>query len=446
MGRILYLDCAAGASGDMVLGALLDLGLPLADLQTALAGVVPEDCRLSASRVLRSGISATKFDWVGADAPAAATHGHAHQHDHAHAHDHDHDHDHAHAHAHEATHPPGHTTPHGSQSTEHHHRGLREVLALIDRSDLSATVKAKASALFQRLAEVEAAIHQTPVDRVHFHEVGAIDSIVDIVGAVWAFDRIGVERIVSSPLNTGSGTVETQHGTLPVPAPATLRLLEGAPVYSSGIRHELVTPTGALLVTGHAQGFGPLPPCRILASGYGAGGRDLPGVANVLRAILGEEAGVTGLDRVSVLECNIDDMNPQFFGALMDRLYAAGALEVFFTAVQMKKNRPGTLVTIVGNPAHRATLTDIVYRETTTIGVRHFEMDRDCLARDWVPVTTPWGEVRIKVAVRDGAILKGAPEYDDCARLAAASGVAVKDVHAAAVKAFLDQGEGKGKA
>jgi pyridinium-3,5-bisthiocarboxylic acid mononucleotide nickel chelatase len=229
-------------------------------------------------------------------------------------------------------------------------------------------------------------------------------------------------------------------GLLPdgsVPAPATLRLLEGVPAYSSGVEMELLTPTGALLVTGYASAYGPLPAMRILRAGYGAGSKEIPGVPNVLRMVTGEDANTGDAMRVAVLECNIDDMNPQFFGAVMDQLYAAGALDVCYGPVQMKKNRPGTLVTIVAPPAKKDALLGVLFRETTTIGVRHHEADRTCLSREWVRVTTPYGPVRVKVARRDGIVVNAAPEYDDCVALAAQQGAPVKDVHAAAMSAYL---------
>ena len=309
---------------------------------------------------------------------------------------------------------------------------------MIDRSALSPAGKARARALFERLAEAEAAIHQTPVERVHLHEVGALDSIVDIVGSVYGLEWFGASEVVSSPLNVGSGTVECAHGTFPVPAPATARLLEGVPVYAQGPAVELVTPTGALLVTGHASRYGALPPMRPERIGYGAGDRELAGMPNVFRLWVGEAAAPAG-DRVAVLEFEIDDMNPQLFGPLMDRLYAAGAHEVFYVPVQMKKSRPGTLVTVVASPERREPLSAILFTETTTIGLRYQEVERECLAREFVAVPTPYGEVRVKVARRAGAVVNAAPEFEDCARLAAASGVSVKTVQAAATKAYLDR-------
>jgi len=411
MSRLLYFDCFSGASGDMILGALLDAGLPLDDLRRALGSLGTEAPKytIAADRVSRAGVAATKFSVVEEGG------GHHHE-------DHD-DHGHEHGHSHD----------HG-----HHHHTLKEIGALIDRSALSAAGKARAKELFQRLAEVEANIHQISIDKVHLHEVGAIDSIVDIVGAVFGLEWLGAEEVVASPLNLGSGTVVCEHGTFPVPAPATARLVAGVPVYSSGTPVELVTPTGALLVTGYASSYGPLPAMRIDRIGYGAGQRDFKDVPNLLRVLVGERAAGAQGDRVVVIEFEVDDMNPQLFGTLMDRLYAAGALEVFYAAVQMKKNRPGTLVTVVAPPALREPLSAIVFRETTTIGLRHQEVQRECLSREIVEIDTPVGRVRFKVARRAGAVMNAAPEFEDCVRIAAERGLPVKEVQAVALRAYLD--------
>ena len=284
MGKVLYFDCFSGASGDMVLGALVDLGVPLDGLRAALAPLMPPGSDISATRVARSGIGAIQFE------VREGRHEHEHQHEHEHKHEHE---------------PGGHAR----------HRGLREILELVARAGLPERVASRASLLFERLGRVEAEIHQVPVERVHFHEVGALDSIVDIVGSVWAIDALGVDRVSASPLNTGSGTVATAHGQLPVPAPATLRLLEGAPAYSNGVQGELVTPTGALLVTGHATSYGPLPPMTIRRTGYGAGQRQLPGQPNVLRAVLGEDAAQAGHGRILVLECKVTQTESALFSA-----------------------------------------------------------------------------------------------------------------------------------
>ena len=400
--KILYFDCFAGAAGDMILGALLDAGLPFEALREALGSLAVEGYDLAADRVLKAGLTATKFRVLEhAGVPAGSTPG-----------------------------PSGHA-----------HFHLRDIRAAIERSALSAAGKARATRMFTRLGEAEAAIHGTTLERVHLHEVGALDSIIDIVGAVFALEWFGADRIVVSPINTGSGMVKTAHGVFPVPAPATLRVLGDAPIYSNGTPLELLTPTGALVLSEYASSFGPVPPMRIGRIGYGAGDRDLPDTPNVVRVLVGEADATQSTMAVTVLACEIDDMSPQLFGALMDRLYTAGALDVFYQPVQMKKNRPGTLMTVVCRPQDRVTLSDLVFRETTTIGIRVQEMRRDCLDRAHVPVTTPWGEVRIKVARRDGRVLNAQPEFDDVARAAAAHDVPVKTVHAHALKAWLDRGE-----
>jgi uncharacterized protein (TIGR00299 family) protein len=387
---MLYLDCFSGASGDMVLGALLDLGLPLDALRAALGSLALEYGDVDAGKVLRAGVSATKFR-LEDRRPPAADNGHKHYH-------------------------------------------LKGIVNAIRRSSLEPESQDRAVHLFERLAEAEAAIHNTPIEKVHLHEVGALDSIIDIVGAVFGFDYLGIDDIVSSPLNVGGGTVRCAHGDFPVPAPATARLLKDVPIYSNGTT-EMVTPTGALLVTGYAKSFGPLPAMRVESIGYGAGDRDPKGTPNVLRIFKGVRADAASGHVVTKIECEIDDMNPQLFGPLMDKLLAAGALDVFYVPVQMKKGRPGTLVTILAKPASRDVLTDIVFRESTTIGLRYQQMDRACLERTIETVQTPYGPVRFKVTRRDGRELNAAPEFEDCEVLAAEHGVPLKVVQAAALQA-----------
>ena len=315
---------------------------------------------------------------------------------------------------------------------------MPEIFALIDGSGLSPEGRDRAKAMFQRLAEAEAAIHQMPVEQVHLHEVGALDSIIDIVGIVFAMEWAGADRIVCSPLNVGGGMVRSAHGVFPVPAPATVSLLGDAPIYSGAVQKELVTPTGALIVSSYASAFGPLPAMTVEHVGYGAGDHDFASTPNVLRVFVGRPAaaGQPGTGRVVVIECEIDDMNPQLFGVAMDRLYAAGALEVFYVAAQMKKNRPGTLLTVVAPPDHRERLSAIIFNETTTIGLRYSEVDRECLQREMVSVDTPVGPVRVKLAWRDGRLVNAVPEFEDCAALAATKNLSVKEVQALAVKAF----------
>jgi hypothetical protein len=282
-------------------------------------------------------------------------------------------------------------------------------------------------------------VHDVPLDRVHLHEVGALDSIIDIVGTVHGMEWLGAAEVVASPVNVGGGTVECAHGTFPVPAPATARLLVGAPVSSAGEPTELTTPTGALIVTEYAGRFGPLPAMRVAAIGYGAGDKDFDRHPNVLRLIVGESAAAEEDERIVALECEIDDMNPQLFGPLMDRLYAAGALDVFYAAVQMKKGRPGTLVTVIAAPERRQAIAGALFSDTTTIGVRYQEMRRERLDREVISVETPLGAIRFKVARRDGRVVNAAPEFDDCARIAAGRGLPIKDVQAIATKAWLDR-------
>jgi uncharacterized protein (TIGR00299 family) protein len=415
----LYFDCFSGASGDMILGALLDAGLPLDDLRRALGSLAIDRDAVWTERVMRAGVSATKFSVRGEPRPLD----HAHDHEGGHHHDHHHE-------------PPTH-----GHETRHHHRGhrtLNEIYRLIDGSALSPTGKDRAKHLFGRLGEAEAAIHDMPLEQVHLHEVGALDSIIDIVGAVYALETLGADRVVSSPLNVGSGTVRSAHGLYPVPAPATARLLQGAAIYAGAQTAELVTPTGALLITGYATSYGPVPAMRLTQIGYGAGARDFHDTPNVLRVLIGEADATAPSHSVVVIEAEIDDMNPQIYGLVMDRLLGEGALDVFYTPIQMKKNRPGTLLTIVATPDRRERLTATVFRETTTIGVRYREMTRECLDRETITVEMPLGAVRFKVARRNGVVLNASPEFDDCARIARALDLPLKDVQAAAMKAFLD--------
>jgi uncharacterized protein (TIGR00299 family) protein len=430
--RIVYVDCFSGASGDMFLGALLDLGLPLESLRAALGSLDVEYGGVTAERVLRAGVSATKLRVADGRHDQARPRSDHTGHDHG---DHGHDHAHGDLHHHHHAHASGHDDRAGGHA---HHHSLADIAQSIDRSSLSPAGKDRAKQLFHRLAEAEAAIHDMPIAQVHLHEVGALDSIVDIVGAVHGMEWLGADRVVASPLNVGSGTVTCAHGTFPVPAPATARLLTGVPVYAGAVTAELVTPTGALLVTGYADSFLALPAMRLTAIGYGAGDRDFAGHPNVLRMLLGEADDRHTDERIVVLECEIDDMNPQLFGPLMDRLHQAGALDVFYASVQMKKNRPGTLVTVVAPPALREALSNLLFAETTTIGVRYQEMARDRLEREVRTVETPLGPIRFKIATRKGRILNASPEFDDCAKAAAERGVPIKDVQAIATKAWLD--------
>ena len=386
-GRIVYLDCASGASGDMLLGAVVDLGLPIERLREDLGRLGVEGWRIESRRVDRSGLAATKVDVL-------------------------------------------------AETAGQPHRHLKHVLAILDGSSLEAEVKERAAALFRRLAEAEAAVHGTTPEKVHFHEVGALDSIVDIVGGVLALRWLSPARFVASPLNVGTGTVAMSHGTFPVPPPATARLVEGVPVYGAG-EGELLTPTGALLVTAHASEYGPLPLMRVEKTGHGAGGRDTKGRPNVLRLFVGSEAAAGATpERVLVLETEVDDAPPQLLGSLIERLLAVGAVDAFLTPVQMKKGRPGVLVTAVAPPAAREAIEEVLFRETTTLGVRRQEWERTTLDRETRTVDTAYGPIRVKIGQRRGVVYNAWPEFGDCERAAAAHGAAVKEVLAAALAAW----------
>ena len=445
-------------SGDMFLGALVDAGVPPHVLEDAVAAL-HVGARLEISRVVRSGISATKVDvWVDGEkdlpreeywakqsaaralSPPNANHEHGHHSHHEHEHHHNHERpseaDSSRAGV-PAPHEPAHSHPHG--------RGLNEIREIISKAEISDPAKKTAVAIFEALATAEAKIHATSIEKVHFHEVGAVDAMVDIVCAAVGSEALGVDEIICSPLNVGGGMVQCAHGTFPVPAPATVELLKDAPVYSSGVQAELVTPTGAAIVKTLAKRFAAFPEMKIEKSGYGAGSRDFPGHPNVVRLTIGEAASTlaakTASDTVTVLEANLDDLNPQVFGYVMDRLFEEGALDAFGMPVQMKKNRPGTLLTVLCKPEDAGKLTQLVFTETTTLGVRRRDEVRQTLARRWENVRTQWGEVRIKIASMNGSITNYAPEYEDCRRIASEQHVPLKTVMQEAAQAYLAKGE-----
>jgi hypothetical protein len=440
--RIAYLECFSGISGDMFMGALLDAGVAPSVFQDAVAAL-KVGARLEISRVVRAGISATKADvWVNGekDSPREIYWEQAHSgvehshHEHSHVEPHEHGHDHSHgdsdSHSHNHTHP------------DEHGRGLNEIRQIISVTSISDRAKKTAINIFEALGRAEAKIHNTSVENVHFHEVGAVDAMVDIVCAAVGAEALGVDEFICSPLNVGGGTVQCAHGTIPVPAPATVELLADAPVYSSGVMMELVTPTGAAIVKTLASRFTSFPEMKIERSGYGAGSRDFPGHPNVLRLTIGEAnphslAANTASDTVAVLEANLDDLNPQVFGYVMDRLFEAGALDAFAMPVQMKKNRPGTLLTVLCKPEHAGELAQLIFTETTTLGVRRREETRQTLARRWENVGTRWGEVRVKVASMNGTVTNYAPEYEDCRRIAMENRVPLKTVMQEAAQAYL---------
>ena len=449
--RIAYLECFSGISGDMFLGALTDAGVRpelLEDTVRALG----LGARLEISKVVRSGISATKVDvWIEGekDMPREeywANHDVVHPHSHAHAHDDEHEsHDHRPSQGQPrgagvaSTVVPGSSAP-SRREHGHSHRGLSEIRKIIGATTISDGAKKTAMAIFEALGAAEAKVHNVPVEEIHFHEVGAVDAIVDIVCAAVGVEALGVDEIVCSRLNVGGGSVKCAHGTFPVPAPATLELLKDAPAYSSEIQVELVTPTGAAIVATLARRFGAFPEMKIEKSAYGAGSRDFSAHPNVLRMVIGETlpalARKTMSENISVLEANLDDLNPQVFGYVMDRLLEEGALDVFAVPVQMKKNRPGTLLTVLSKSEDAEKLMQLLFAETTTLGVRRREESRQTLARRWESVRTEWGEVRIKIASMNGTVTNYAPEYEDCRRIASEHHVPLKTVMQEAARAY----------
>ena len=458
--RIAYLECFSGVSGDMFLGALIDTGVPSRVLEDAVAAL-NLGARLEISRVVRSGISATKVDvWVDGEKdlpreeywakqsvpPALSPAKTNHEHDHHGHHEHEHHHSHEHSTDHELASGADVSRSAAPAPHEHSHgRGLTEIREIIGQSAISDTAKKTAIAIFEALGAAEAKIHATSVEKVHFHEVGAVDAMVDIVCAAVGSEALAVDEIICSPLNVGGGMVQCAHGTFPVPAPATVELLKDAPVYSSGVQAELVTPTGAAIMKILATRFAAFPEMTIEKSGYGAGSREFPGHPNVVRLTIGEAASTlaakTASDTVTVLEANLDDLNPQVFGYVMDRLLEEGALDAFGVPVLMKKNRPGTLLTVLCKPEDAAKLAQLIFTETTTLGVRRRDEVRQTLARRWENVRTQWGEVRIKIASMNGSVANYAPEYEDCRRIASEQHVPLKTVMQEAARAYLVKGE-----
>ncbi|HXW91725.1 MAG TPA: nickel pincer cofactor biosynthesis protein LarC [Terriglobales bacterium] len=449
--RIAYLDCFSGISGDMFLGALLDAGIPAALFEETVRALDLE-AELKIGRVSRSGVHATKVDvyaYGEKDLPREQYWEQGRR---------------GHAHHHEPGHEPGdphHQPPAAGELREHAHahagsgsavsalaarsgRGLEEIRRIIAKAKLAESAKSTAIKIFEALGAAEAKIHQVAIDQVHFHEVGAVDAMVDIVCAAVGAGALAVDELLSSPLNLGSGTTRCAHGTFPVPAPATLELLRGVPVYSSGVEAELVTPTGAAIVKTLVRRFLPFPAMKVDKIGYGAGTRDLQDQPNVCRIAIGDvpsdEVAQPAEETIAVLEANLDDLNPQIFGYAMDRLLAEGALDVFGTTVQMKKNRPGMQLTVLCRPEDASRLSHLLFRETTTLGVRQRKEKREVVARRWATVKTQWGDVRIKVASSNGAVTNYAPEYEDCRGIAVQHKVPLKHVIEAALQEYLQSG------
>ncbi len=379
--RIAYFDAFSGIAGDMTVAALIDAGADVAALTDGLTSLGTA-ATFTVEKAKRAGIAGTRFV---VDAPRVSE-----------------------------------------------HRHLQHIDKIIDESGLPASTKARSKKVFLKLGEAEASVHGIDLKRVHFHEVGAVDSICDIVGACYGIDLLGIERIYMSNVNVGSGTVQCDHGLMPVPAPATARLLAGHPTYSAGPTVELTTPTGAAFASALAESFGPMPAMKVDRIGFGAGTKDFPGHSNMLRVMVGESSAATEAATVTVIEANIDDTTPQVLGYTMDRLFEEGALDVALQPLQMKKNRQGTLLRVIAKPEDQEKLAQLILAETTSLGVRMYNAQRRVLERHIVPVMTPYGEVRMKVSAEGSA----APEYDDCQKLARERRVPLKDVIASAHFAF----------
>ena len=387
--KLAYFDCFSGISGDMTLGALVDAGCSVDHLRAELRGLQVPGWDLTAEKVWKNGMAATYVKVTTQD--------------------------------------------------QLKHRSLSAILEILQKSQLAPQVRERAAAIFTKLGVAEARVHDVPLEKIHFHEVGAVDAIVDIVGACIGFHALGIEKFACSELNVGGGTAKMAHGVLPVPAPATANLLQGKPTYSNGVQKELVTPTGAAIVATLCDSFGPQPAMSVSAIGYGAGTADLEGQPNVVRIMVGEaaEKTIAGFDEeIAVIEANLDDMNPQIYGYFLEKALASGALDVYTTPVQMKKNRPGTLLTVLCKPQDASALTTLIFAETTTFGVRTTTAHRRILPREHVSVSTTFGDVRIKLSRINGRIQHAAPEFDDCRKLAVEKNVPLQQVINEALRCY----------
>ncbi|HXM05021.1 MAG TPA: nickel pincer cofactor biosynthesis protein LarC [Chthoniobacterales bacterium] len=435
--RILYVDCFSGISGDMFVGALTDLGVAPSVFEWELTKITLEDHHLHFERQQRKGIAGVKF---GVHAGAV----HVHSED-EHSDDHNHRH-HGDQHDHAAHHHPAH------HDHDHHHdaadepelvatgvpRTYRDIVELINDSELSEFTKKHSLGVFHRLAVAEAKIHGCPIDDVHFHEVGALDSIIDVVLACVGIESLAVAEIHFSQLVDGQGSIHCAHGEYPIPSPATLEILSGLPLSQIAVPFELITPTGAALVAEFQSSVGTLPLLRPTKTGYGLGSRDLLERANVLRAVLGEKVASSGPERLIEVQATIDDMTPELLGAAIEKIREAGAVEAFFSSVQMKKSRPGILLTALCRPDQLSEVQDIILRHTSTFGVRYHEVDRLALDRRFVSVTTQYGALRIKLGVLGGEVIQVAPEFEDCRNAAEKTGVPIKAVYDAALQVYYE--------
>ena len=451
--KTLYLDIFSGISGDMFIGALLDVGVDFHQLEHELAKLGLKGYHLHTSRQQRSHVAGTKFDVHVEEECHECDHEHehgehTHEHGHSHAHGeekhtHEHGHDHGHHHHDEGEAGHAHSHEHSHTHEHQHERTFADIEQIIQRSTLSAWVKEKSIGVFRRVAVAEGKIHGKPPEQVHFHEVGAIDSIVDIVGACIALELLGKPRVLAAAVVEGTGWVKCAHGRFPVPTPATLEILgaRGVPVAQCEEPHELVTPTGAALLAELVESFGPMRGLAATKIGYGLGMRENKTRPNVLRAVLGEttDGGAAHdweTDNVAVLETNLDDINAEILGAFVEKALGAGALDVFHTPIQMKKNRPGVLLSVLCAEPDADRFCELLLRETSAFGVRRTIAERRKLRREFITVKTVHGEVQVKLGRLDGKVVQAAPEHDSCKRLAEQANVPLKTVYEAAARSI----------
>jgi len=389
--RVLYFDCFSGISGDMILGALVDLGVDLESIRKGLKGLGVRGYTIKSRQVKRNGITATKVNVVS-----------------------------------------------GISSRKNHKRSFRDIKNLLNNSQLPKKVKSDSIEIFHRIGKAEAQIHRTTLNKIHFHEVGSIDSIIDIVGGALGISMMNPHRIYSSPLNTGEGIVKCEHGTLPVPAPATLKLLKGIPCYSNGTKKELTTPTGAALIGYFADQFRSMPSMYILDAGHGAGGHEIKEIPNLLRVIFGEIEEFPEPCPMKIIETNIDDMNPEYYEHVMDELFNVGVADVFFTPIYMKKNRPGILLSVLVSYENYDSAARVILTETSTFGIRYYDVDRTVLGREEKLVKTSFGKVRVKIGILNGSILRASPEYEDCKKIATRKKIPLKTIFEEAIRLAKD--------
>ena len=381
--RAAYFDCYSGISGDMILGAMVDLGVDIKEIRKALKNLDLKGYNLHSKKIQRNGLASTQITVE---------------------------------------------TKKFKKQHSHPHRRYSDIRKLISQSKLNSTVKSNSIEIFKRIAKVEAQIHNTTIQKIHFHEIGGIDSIIDIVGGVWAIESLNLDTIKSSPLNVGEGFVDCAHGRLPVPAPATLKLLKGIPVFSNGVKAELTTPTGAAMIGFYAEKFESIPTMTITSEGYGAGSRVIPKLPNLLRVLVGNIA-VGEINNLVMIETNIDDMNPEIFETVMESLFSAGALDVYFSAIIMKKNRPATKISVLVECGSKEKLSKILLTETSSFGVRFYSVDRLILYREIKKLKTPYGLIKIKLGKLDGKIVQASPEFEDCKKLSRAKKLPAKKIY-----------------